>query len=181
MFSYNVTSTPEMKERLMKFLSLNDYQCQDVFICNTDGKTNFILLVDDQLPKFIPLEDLITFNLIKTFNISSGPLSQVKEENEVFRPAEEVVYSGRMEVKEEEMPQMEMTKLSLETRNPNTVNREFTVMYKGKQRNIYVHGPQNINNHLVDVDDLDMPQGNSHRTYKIEQLKKENPTIKFPF
>jgi hypothetical protein len=164
MFSYNVTSTPEMKERLLKFLSLNDYQYQDVFIGNTDGKTNFILLVDDQLPKFIPLEDLITFNLIKTFNISSGPLSQVKEE-----------------VKEEEMPQMEMTKLSLETRNKDTINREFTVMYKGKQRHIYVHGPQIINNHLVDIDDLDMPQGNSHRTYKIEQLKKENPTIKFPF
>ncbi len=164
MFSYNVTSTPEMKERLLKFLSLNDYQYQDIFIGNTDGKTNFILLVDDQLPKFIPLEDLITFNLIKTFNISSGPLSQVKEE-----------------VKEEEMPQMEMTKLSLETRNKDTINREFTVMYKGKQRHIYVHGPQIINNHLVDIDDLDMPQGNSHRTYKIEQLKKENPTIKFPF
>ena len=161
MFSYNVTSTPEMKERLMKFLSLNDYQCQDIFIGNTDGKTNFILLVNNQLPKFIPLEDLITFSLIKTFAISSSAPSSV--------------------VKEEEMPQMEMTKLSLEIRNPNTVNREFTVMYKGKQRNIYVHGPQIINNHLVDVDDLDMPQGNSHRTYKIEQLKKENPTIKFPF
>jgi hypothetical protein len=177
MFSYNVTSTPEMKERLMKFLSLNDYQYQDIFIGNTDGKTNFILLVDDQLPKFIPLEDLITFSLIKTFGISSSaPLSQVKEE---------VVYSGRMEIKEEkeeEMPQMEMTKLSLETRNKDTINREFTVMYKGKQRHIYVHNPclESGFEHLVQVDDLDA-KGNSIRTYNIVQLKKENPTIKFPF
>lgn len=55
---------------------------------------------------------------------------------------------------------------------------EYLVNYKNKQRNILVRGVSSKYPHLVDVEDLST---NCLRTYDIQQLKQENPTVQFNF
>ena len=51
-------------------------------------------------------------------------------------------------------------------------------LYSNKQRNILVRGISSKYPHLVDVEDLST---NFLRTYDIQQLKQENPTVQFNF
>jgi hypothetical protein len=173
MHSYSINATPEMKERLFRFLSENDYQFTDVFVkSNPDGKTNFILIVDDPLPKFIPMENLIDFTLIKTFGIewsSSAPETKIEQP--------QVVYSGVMQIREDpEDANIEMSKLSIQ---PREQPKQLNVVYKGKLRNIEIIEVSPVHKHLVRVHDLD---ANDYiRTYDIKKLKQENPNIQFNF
>ena len=174
MHSYSINATPEMKERLFRFLSENDYQFTDVFVqSHPDGKTNFILIVDDALPKFIPMENLIDFTLIKTFGIEwSAPAPETKIEQP------QVVYSGVMQMREDpEVANVEMSNLSIQ---PREQPKQLNVMYHGRWRHIEIIERSPIHKHLVSVHDLDA-KGYAIRTYDIQKLKQENPTIQFNF
>ena len=173
MHSYSINATREMQERLFRFLSENNYQFTDMFIqTNPDGKIHFILLVDDALPKFIPMENLIDFTLIKTFSMTSSAQAQ---ETKIEQP--QVVYSGRMQIREDpEDAIVEMSDLSIQ---PREQPKQLNVMYKGKWRNIVIIERSPVHKHLVCVHDLDA--NDFIRTYNISQLKQENPTIKFDF
>ena len=72
----------------------------------------------------------------------------------------------------------EVNNLTQSIKNINITPAEYVVNYNNKQRNILVRGISSKYPHLVDVEDLST---NFLRTYDIQQLKQENPTVQFNF
>jgi hypothetical protein len=113
------------------------------------------------------LENAISFaKSLKIFLLKQNENTQPKKNGMRHRPSQKNVKKD------------EVNNLTQSIKNINITPAEYVVNYKNKQRNILVRGVSSKYPHLVDVEDLST---NFLRTYDIQQLKQENPTVQFNF